>query len=79
MAQVIYNNKESTVTGQILFYGNYGKHLNLFTILKNLSQAINVLRSVTELKQLYKKIIKNINYNKKRTESYINRKRKKES
>ena len=62
----------------MLFYENYGRYPNLFIIPKKSPQIIDMLQNVVDLKQLYKKIMRNINYNEKRTESYANRKRKKD-
>ena len=61
MAQMAYNNKLSELTGQTLFYANYGRHLNLFirtfpslktkaatVIAKELKKTYEFLRNLLE-------------------------------
>ena len=48
-------------------------------ISKKLLQTINILQNIANLKKIYNKLIRNINYSQKIAELYINKKRKKKS
>ena len=63
MAQLALNNVTIIVTGISAFYANYNRHPNLFNISKKSPQIIIILKDVTQLKKVYKKILKNIKYN----------------
>ena len=63
MAQLVLNNRLLIVIDKSAFYTNYERHLNLFIVLRNLSQVIVVLKDISQLKKLHEKILKTINYN----------------
>ena len=63
MAQFILNNIKITVIKISAFYINYDKYLNLFNILRKSLQAVIILKDIKYLKQIYKEISKNIEYN----------------
>ena len=65
--------------GVSVFYINYDRHPNLFNILRELSQAVTALKDVKDLKQIYKKMLRDIEYNQRQSENQINQKRKKKS
>ena len=63
MAQLTLNNATVIVIGVSAFYTNYNRYPNLFNILKKSLQTVTTLEDVTQLKKIYKKILKNIEYN----------------
>ena len=73
------NNAKVIVMGILVFFANYGRYLNLFNAPRKSLQAVVALENVKQLKQIHNKIIKDIEYNQKRSESHINKKRKKKS
>ena len=75
MAQLALNNVKTTVTEILAFFTNYGKHPNLFNTPRKLLQAVTALEDVKQLKQIHNKIIKDIKYNQKQLEDYINKKK----
>ena len=52
----------ATMMKKSIFYANYGRYLNLFRTPRILLGAETVLKEVSELKKLYKKISQNIKY-----------------
>ena len=48
--------------GQSTFYVNFGRYLNLFNTSRKLLQTKIILRDVSQLKELYEEILKNIKY-----------------
>ena len=79
MAQLTLNNKTLTVTGKSVFYTNFGRHSNLFNVLRKSLQTTVVLLEVDQLRNIYKEMLRNIEYYQKRSESQINKKRIKKS
>ena len=65
MTQLALNNIKVTVTEISAFFINYNRYSNLFNILKELLQAVTVLKDVKQLKQIHNEIVKNIKYNQK--------------
>ena len=49
-------------TKKSAFYANFGHHLNLFNILRKLLQTKIILQEVIQLKNIYKEILKDIEY-----------------
>ena len=78
MTQLALNNRKMIIIENSLFYANFGQHLNLFIEPKQSLQAINILQDIKDLRQLCREIIRNIEYNQKRTELYINKRKKEE-
>ena len=68
MTQIVLNNRTVTVTEELVFYTNFGRHPNLFNISRKSSQTETVLREISQLKNLYKEISKNIEYQQKYSE-----------
>ena len=62
MAQLTFNNRAATAIEQSVFYANFGRHPNLFNILRNSPQSEIVLKEASQLKNIYKEISKNIKY-----------------
>ena len=62
MAQMAYNNKETTIMRQMTFYANYGWYPMLFTAPRDSPQAINVLQDIAQLKQIYNKMTRKIDH-----------------
>jgi hypothetical protein len=60
MVQIAYNNKALEAIGQILYFANYGKHLNLFerTLLSLRAKA--AMKSAEEMKKIYEEISKKL-------------------
>ena len=50
MTQLVLNNATVIVTEISVFYTNYGRHLNLFNILKKSLQIVTVLENIIQLK-----------------------------
>ena len=46
MAQIVLNNRQSTIINESVFYDNYGQHPKLFIASKNSLQAMIVLKDV---------------------------------
>jgi hypothetical protein len=53
MAQMAYNNKASEATGQILYFANYGKYLNLFERTLPSPKAEAAIKSAEEMKKIH--------------------------
>ena len=62
MTQLVLNNRTATVIGESVFFANFGHHFNLFNISRNSSQMKIVLQEASQLRNIYKKILKNIEY-----------------
>ena len=62
MTQLALNNRIITVIEELAFYANFGCHSNLFNILRNLLQIETALLEVSQLKDIYKEISKDIEY-----------------
>ena len=62
MTQLTLNNRIITVIGKLVFYTNFGHHSNLFNTSKNLLQAEIVLLKANQLRDIYKEILKDIEY-----------------
>ena len=62
MAQLVLNNRTATITENSAFYANFGQYPNLFKVLRKSSQTEATLQKITQLKEIYKKILRNIKY-----------------
>ena len=62
MTQLTLNNRTIIVTEESAFYTNFGRHPNLFNILRKSPQAETILQEINQLKRTYKEISKNIEY-----------------
>ena len=51
-----------TVTEESAFYTNFGRHPNLFKLLRNSLQSEVVLQKANQLRNIYKEILRNIEY-----------------
>ena len=65
MAQLALNNAKIIVTGISAFFINYDRHPNLFNVLRKSPQAVTALEDIKQIKQIYDKIVKDIEYNQK--------------
>ena len=62
MTQLVLNNRIVTIIKESVFFANFGRHSNLFNMLKDFLQAETVLQNVDQLKVLYREILLNIEY-----------------
>ena len=65
MAQLALNNTKVTVIDILLFYVNYKRYPNLFNTPRKLLQTVITLKNISQLKHIYKEILKDIKYNQK--------------
>ena len=58
MVKLALNNRESTVTEKLPFYTNFGRHPNLFNMLRESPKADTVMGDDKDLERIYEKMIK---------------------
>ena len=75
MAELALNNKILIIIGESAFYTNYNRHPNLFNTPKKSPQIKTILKKISSLKRVYKKLLKNIKYQQKKGESNANKKK----
>ena len=62
MIQLILNSRTIITTEKSIFYTNFGCYLNLFNISKNSLQIKIVLLKISQLREIYKEILRDIKY-----------------
>ena len=62
MAELALNNKILIIIKESVFYTNYNKYPNLFNTLKKSPQINAALKKISNLKRVYKELLKNIEY-----------------
>ena len=76
MAELALNNRILIIIKKSVFYTNYSRHPNLFNTLKKFPQINAVLKKINNLKRVYKKFSKNIEYQQKKRELNANKKKR---
>ena len=76
MVELALNNRILTIIGESVFYTNYSRYPNFFNTLKKSPQIDAALKEINSLKRIYKELLKNIEYQQKRGEPNIKKKKK---
>ena len=76
MAQLLYNCKVLDIIGLSLFFSNYRKDANLYLDLRIRPKVERVLVNISEIRAMYKEIVKQIKRRNKKIAIYSNKKRK---